>query len=160
MQLVWIGIWSWFGGDWSGFKRNKWKKWQKEVENYVFPFRMIMQNFCTVMRNGSKGNFSCNSKGNLKADFAWPCENFTQSCEMLQEGEIGVDAFFTSHNRTKLHFSRFSLSLSLYNSLLSFIFSYFLTSQTCLVRPNLQAWVTKSHFSLRREDLEARSMVN
>ena len=102
MQLVWIGIWSWFGGDWSGFKINKSKKWQKEVENYVFPFRMITQNFCTVMRNGSKGNFSCNSKGNLKADFAWPCENFAQSCEMLQEGEIGADAFFTSHNHAKL----------------------------------------------------------
>ena len=41
------------------------------------------------------------------------------------------------------------------------IFSHFLTTQTCLVRPNLQAWVGKSHFFSRRsEDLEVRSMVN
>ena len=56
-----------------------------------------------------------------------------------------------------VEFSRFSLSI---DSLISFIFSYFLTSQTCFMRPNLQAWVAKSHFSRRREDLEARSMVN
>ena len=39
MQSVCIGIWSWFGGSWSGIKRKKWKKWkkwQKELKNYVF----------------------------------------------------------------------------------------------------------------------------
>ena len=32
MQLVWTEIWSWFGGGWGGFKRKKYKKWQKGIE--------------------------------------------------------------------------------------------------------------------------------
>ena len=61
-----------------------------------------MRKFRIVMWNGPESNFGCSLKGNLKFDFAWPCENFSQSCEMLQEGEIGVDAFSTSHNHAKL----------------------------------------------------------
>ena len=38
----------------------------------------------------------------MKIDFSWPCENFAQSCEMLQEDEIDADAFSTSHNHAKL----------------------------------------------------------
>ena len=55
-----------------------------------------------------------------------------------------------------VEFSRFSLSIEFS----IFLHFFFLTSQTCLVRPNLQAWVTKSRFSQRNEDLEARFMVN
>ena len=33
------------------------KNVKKELKNYVFPFRMIMQKFCTVMRNGPKRIF-------------------------------------------------------------------------------------------------------
>ena len=210
MQSVWIGNWSWFGGSWSGIKRKKMKKWQKkkELKNYVFPFRMNIQKIRTIVRNETERILATAQRGKVKTDFAWLCENFTRSCEMLQEGENGVDAFSTSHNCVKLlelvrncifsrflgeeasekplrwcqvstwpwpkietwftHFGDFytfsncrifQIS-SLKNFLLSFIFSHFLTSQTCLVRPHLQAWVAKSHFSRRRKDLEARFMVN
>ena len=57
-----------------------------------------------------------------------------------------------------VQFSRFSFLIEFF--FFSFIFPHFLTSQTCLVRPNLQAWVAKSRFSHMKEDLEARSMVN
>lgn len=43
---------------------------KKELKNYVFPFRMIMRKFRTVMQNGPENNFGCNSKGKLKTDFA------------------------------------------------------------------------------------------
>ena len=43
---------------------------KKELKNYVFPFRMIMRNFRTVMQNGLESNFGCNSKGKLKTNFA------------------------------------------------------------------------------------------
>ena len=36
MQSVWIGIWSWFGGSWSGIKRKKWEKLQRGVERTCF----------------------------------------------------------------------------------------------------------------------------
>ena len=38
----------------------------------------------------------------MKTDFAWPCEIFARSCEMLQEDKICADAFSTSHNRVNL----------------------------------------------------------
>ena len=43
----------------------------------------------------TRNEFGYNLKGKMKIDFAWPCENFAQSYEMLQEGEIGSDAFST-----------------------------------------------------------------
>ena len=43
---------------------------KKELKNYVFPFRIIMRKFRTIMRNGPKGIFATNQKGNLKANFA------------------------------------------------------------------------------------------
>ena len=35
-------------------------------------------------------------------NFAWPCEKFAQSCEMLKEDENGADELSTLHNCTKL----------------------------------------------------------
>ena len=36
MQSIWIGIWSWFGGSWSGIKRKKWEKLQRGFEKACF----------------------------------------------------------------------------------------------------------------------------
>ena len=70
---------------------------KKELKNYVFPFLMNMRKICTVLRNGPEGNLAAAQREKLKTDFA-------QSCEILQEGEIGANVFSTSHNRAKLHF--------------------------------------------------------
>ena len=80
----------------------------------------------------------------------WPCpinRNLNPSCKREMMRKL-CEHFLI------VEFSRFSLSIEF------FIFSLFLISQTCLVRPNLQVWVAKPHFSWRNEDLEARSMVN
>ena len=101
-QCTWTKLWSWFGGDWGGLKRKKWKKWQKRVEKLCIS---ILHDHSKILHSHAKWtrrHFCCKSKGNLKVDFAWPCENFAQSCEMLQESEIGANAFFTSHNHAKL----------------------------------------------------------
>ena len=36
-------------------KERNWRNDKKELKNYVFPFRMIMRKFHTIMRNGPKG---------------------------------------------------------------------------------------------------------
>ena len=41
-------------------------------------------------------------KGNVKSDFAWPCEIFAQSCATLQEDENEADGLSTSHHHAKL----------------------------------------------------------
>ena len=38
-------------------------------------------------------------KGNVKSDFALPCEIFAQSCETFQQDENAVDGFSTSHHQ-------------------------------------------------------------
>ena len=63
------------------------RKDKKELKNYVFQFRMNMRKILTIV---------------LKTDFAWPCEKFAQSCEMLKEDENGADELSTLHNCTKL----------------------------------------------------------
>ena len=35
---------------------------KKELKNYVFPFCMIIQKFCIVMRNGPEGIFAANQR--------------------------------------------------------------------------------------------------
>ena len=95
MQSVWIGIWSWFEGSWSGIKRKKWKKWQKRVEKLCFSISHEHAKNSHSRAKWTRKKFGYSSKGKLKTDFAWPCE-------MLQEGEIGADAFSTSHNCVKL----------------------------------------------------------
>ena len=42
------------------------------------------------------------TKGKVKSSFAWPCEIFAQSCEMLQEDENNADAFSILHNHVNL----------------------------------------------------------
>ena len=75
---------------------------KKELKNYVFPFLMNIRKIHIVVRNGLERNLATAQRGKVKIDFAWPCETFAQSCEMLQVGENGADEFSTSHNRAKL----------------------------------------------------------
>ena len=60
-QCTWTKLWSWFGAYLEvvevDTKDINEKNVKKELKNYVFPFRMIMQKFCTVMRNGPKRIF-------------------------------------------------------------------------------------------------------
>ena len=75
---------------------------KKELKTHVFQFCMNMRKIRTIVRNGLDGNLAAAQRGKVKTDFASPCENPTQSCEMLQEGENGADEFSTLHNRAKL----------------------------------------------------------
>ena len=98
-QCTWTKLWSWFGGGWGGYKRYKWKKCQKRVENLCIS---ISHDHAKILHSHAKWTktyfFYCNSKGNLKADFAWPCEIFAQSCETLQQNENAANGLSTSHH--------------------------------------------------------------
>ena len=76
MQLVWTGIWVDLEivevESEEGNKRND----KRKLKNQIFPFRIVMQ-------NGPKGGIVLQTKKNSQADFAWSCEKFVQSCEMV-----------------------------------------------------------------------------
>ena len=75
---------------------------KKKLKNYVFPFRMIMQKFGTVMRNRPEGICAANQRKISKLishDHA-NISNSHAKCSM--KAKIGADAFFTSHNHAKL----------------------------------------------------------
>ena len=81
---------------------------KKELKNYVFQFRMNMWQIRTDMQNETERILAATQKEKVKTNFVWSCENFAQSCKMLQEGENVADAISTLHNHAKLHFfSRF-----------------------------------------------------
>ena len=129
MQLVWIGMWSWFEGGWGGFKRKKWDKWQKEVEklciSILHDHAKILHNhvkwtirhfcyksnisilhdhakFCITMRNGPESEIVLQTKENCQVDFAWSCKNFAQSYKMLSKVVTIVAEFLILHNHAKL----------------------------------------------------------
>ena len=43
-------------------KERNWRNDKKELKNYVFPFRMIMRKFRTIMRNGPEGIYVANQR--------------------------------------------------------------------------------------------------
>ena len=59
MQSVWIGIWSWFGGSWSGIKR---KKWQKGVEKLCFSISHEHAENLHSHEKWNRKDFGCSSK--------------------------------------------------------------------------------------------------
>ena len=61
-----------------------------------------MRNFRIVMRNETERLWLQHIGKLLKSDFAWPCEIFAQSCEMLQQDENAADGFSNSHHHAKL----------------------------------------------------------
>ena len=63
MQLVWTGIWSWPGGSWSGIKRKKWRKWQKEVEKSSILISHEHAKNSHRRVNWNRTDFGCSSKG-------------------------------------------------------------------------------------------------
>ena len=85
MQLVWTGIWADLEAVEVEKEEGNGRNDKRKLKNQIFPFRMIMRKFCITMRNGPEGRFVLQDKENFKADFAWSCENFAQSCEMLQK---------------------------------------------------------------------------
>ena len=148
-------------------------------------FRIFMRKFCTFMRHGPRscGCYCCS------IDFTRSCEigflmtmqNWLSSREMivlLLNSRLLNGKAFGFLRWCQVSTWPWLINRNLNISLKSFwtllipefsifylwielsIFHHFLTSQICLVRPNLQIWVAKSLFSWRKEDLMAKSMVN
>ena len=61
MQSVWIGIWSWFGGSWSGIKMKKWEKLQKRVEKPCFSILHEHAKNSHNRVNWNRMDFGCNT---------------------------------------------------------------------------------------------------
>ena len=75
---------------------------KKELKNYVFPFCMIIQKFCIVMRNGPEGIFAANQREISKLishDHAKISHNHAR-CS--RKAKISAYSFLTLHNRAKL----------------------------------------------------------
>ena len=99
-KCTWTKLWSWFGGAWGGFKRKKCQK--KKLKNYVFPFRMIMRKFRTVIRNGPEGICVANQREISKLILYNHAKILHSHVKCSRKAKIGIDAFFTSHNHAKL----------------------------------------------------------
>ena len=146
-----------------------WLQLKGKNENW---FRMAMRKFCTVLRNApGRRNwfwciFHCAKLLELMRNCIFPYF-FGEKASGRPLRWCQVSTWPWPINRNLIYsfweryihfliveFSRFPLSIE-YST-----FLHFLASQTCLVRPNLQAWVAKSRFSWRMEDLEARFIVN
>ena len=78
MQLGWTEIWAYLKVVEVEKEEGNVRNDKRKPKNQIFPFHM-------TMRNWLEGGFVLQAKENFKADFAWSCENFSQSCERLQE---------------------------------------------------------------------------
>ena len=83
-------------------KERNWRNDKKELKNYVFPFRMIMRKFHTIMRNGPKGICVANQREISKLILYNHAKILHSHVKCSRKAKIGVDAFFTSHNHAKL----------------------------------------------------------
>ena len=75
---------------------------KKELKNYVFPFCMIIQKFCIVMRNGPEGIFAANQREISKLISHDHAKISHSHAKCSKKVKIGVDAFLTSHKHAKL----------------------------------------------------------
>ena len=76
MQLGWTEIWTYLKVVEVEKEEGNVRNDKRKLKNQIFPFHM-------TMRNWLEGGFVLQAKENFKADFAWSCENFSQSCERL-----------------------------------------------------------------------------
>ena len=100
--MVWTKLWSWIEGGGGGLKMKKWEKLQRGVEKTCFS---ISHDHAKIWHSYVKWNrvgLATTHKGNVKSDFAWPCEIFAQSCETLQQDKNAADGFPISHHHAKL----------------------------------------------------------
>ena len=90
--------WRW----WGWIKNEEWEKLQRGVGKACFSISHDHAKFSHSHAKWNRVGLAAAHKGNVKSDFAWPCEIFAQSCETLQQDENAVDGFSTSHHHAKL----------------------------------------------------------
>ena len=95
MQLGWTEIWTYLKVVEVEKEEGNVRNDKRKLKNQIFPFHM-------TMRNWLEGGFVLQAKENFKADFAWSCKNFAQSCKMVQEAVTIVAKFLISYNHAKL----------------------------------------------------------
>ena len=83
-------------------KERNWRNDKKELKNYVFPFRMIMRKFRTIMRNGPEGIYVANQREISKLILYDHPKISHSHAKCSRKAKIGIDAFLTSHNHAKL----------------------------------------------------------